>query len=72
MTDIKELRSKMLKKDISVEKLASMTGISKDTLYRRIKNNGEDFTCAEVQAIARALELTEDEIMIIFFAHNVA
>lgn len=72
MTDIKELRLKMFEKDFSVEKLASKTGIGKDTLYRRMKNNGSDFTCAEVQAISKELELTENDIMSIFFNSVVA
>lgn len=72
MTDIKKLRTKMYELGISVERLSTETEISKDTLYRRFKNNGDDFTVLEVQLIAKALSLNEDEIMEIFFARSVA
>ena len=72
MTDIKKLRTKMYELGISVEKLSIETEISKDTLYRRFKNNGDDFTVLEVQLIAKALSLNEDEIMEIFFTRSVA
>lgn len=51
--------------DVSIEKLASIIGISKTTLYRKI--NGEsDFYRSEIQAISRTFPNIEIEP--IFFA----
>lgn len=52
--------------------LANSIGMDRATLYRKIVNNGETFTLKEVDGIVKALSLTPDEGMRIFFAQNVA
>ena len=55
-----------------MESLANSIGMDRATLYRKIVNNGETFTLKEVDGIVKALSLTPDEGMRIFFAQNVA
>lgn len=51
--------------NVSIEKVATIIGVSKTTLYRKI--NGEsDFYRSEIQAISRAF--SDIEIESIFFA----
>lgn len=64
--DIQKLLSVMRAKGITQEELAQKSGISRATFNRRIKNNGVDFTLAEVTKLKSALELTDEEAVKIF------
>lgn len=72
MCNIKKLKSKMVERDISVDLLSEQTGISRDTLYRRFHCDGRDFTVAEVNSISKVLNLSLEDIMLIFFTQVVA
>ena len=72
MVNIKMLRAKMLEKNISVEGLATIIGINKATLYRRLNNGAEDMSIKEAVNIANALTLNAQEVTNIFFASFVA
>lgn len=46
--------------DISVQKLAKLTGISQSTLYQRL-GTPEDMRIGELREILRVLKITESE-----------
>ena len=72
MVNIRTLRAKLVEKDISVIELASIIGIDKSTVYRKLNKSGESFTVSDVEKIAKALSLTCEDINDIFFANVVA
>ena len=66
-----ELKAAMARKNISIPQLANLLKISKKTIYSRF--SGEtDFSLSEIRKIAVILELSNDDIMVIFFAEKVA
>lgn len=72
MVNVNKLRGAVVEHGFTMESLANSIGMDRATLYRKIANNGENFTLKEVDGIVRALSLTPDEGMRIFFAQNVA
>lgn len=70
MTDTLEFKAVMIKRGLTLKKLANLVGISNTTLSYKI-NNKREFTSSEMEAIRKALNLTEDERNRIFFANNV-
>lgn len=62
----------MALRGLSVEELAQKIGVGKDTLYRRLKENGETFTLKEVIRIIKVLECSKEEADRIFFIDTVA
>ena len=70
MTDTKALEIVLLKKDKSKKDLAELLGVSVQTIYNKV-NNVVDFKTQEVKAITEFLQLTQEEMMAIFFAKNV-
>lgn len=66
MVNIRKLRAKLVEKDISVIELASIIGIDKSTVYRKLNKSGESFTVSDVEKIAKALSLTCEDINDIF------
>ena len=69
--NIAELKAAMARKNISAPQLADLLKISKKTIYSRF--SGEtDFSLSEIRKIAVILELSNDDIMVIFFAEKVA
>lgn len=72
MVNVNKLKAKFVENGINVETMAGKMGIDGATLYRRLSNNGENFTIGEADLIARILELSKDEVNAIFFAQYVA
>lgn len=72
MVNVSKLRSKIVEKDMTIDKLADKIGIDRATLYRRLNQNGETFLIKEADAITKALNLSGDEATAIFFAQYVA
>lgn len=72
MVNVKKLREKMREKGWNVENLSKVIGIDKSTFYRKLSNNGLEFTVKEVDIIAKTLKLTYDEVNEIFFSQFVA
>lgn len=73
MVNVNKLKGKIVERELSVVKVAEMTGISADTLYRKLKKDKSDFfTIKEATSISRALELDIDEVNAIFFSGFVA
>ena len=72
MVNIEKLKEKMRIKGYTPRSLSNKIGIDTSTLYRRYMNNGSDFTIEEVEAIADALDLSNEDFNNIFFASEVA
>ena len=70
MVNVAKLRGKIVECGISVSKLSETIGVDKATLYRRFSDNGESFTVGEIEKIAAALNLSNEELYSIFFVHK--
>lgn len=69
--NILELKAAMARKGISIPQLADVLKLSKKTMYTRF--SGEtDFNLSEIRKIADVLELSYEEIKVIFFDDKVA
>jgi len=71
MCDVAKLKGKMVEKGINQAMLSQKVGIDRSTLSRKLKT-GETFTIGEANKIAKALHLTSEEALSIFFSHTVA
>lgn len=65
------LNAKMVEKNISNAKLADVLSIDEATLYRK-KAGTSDFYRREIQVIKKYLNLSDEDIRLIFFADDVA
>ena len=70
MVDMNKLMGKMREKGVTVEALAEAVGVSRATLYRRMRKNA--LLIREANKIVAILELTPDEALAIFFSDFVA
>lgn len=72
MINVNKLKGKIVEKGMTVKTLAREIGVDQSTLYRKLKNNGDDITIKEANLIMKSLNLTIEEANIIFFTPNVA
>lgn len=72
MTDTNKLRGKIAERGLTQEKLTDMIGMNKATMSRKMRDPNDDFTIKQADKISRALQLTSDEAMAIFFSQFVA
>lgn len=63
--NISKLRGKIVEREINVEKLATMIGIDRSSLYRKL-NNAEKITIGEARRMKEVLEMTDSEACEIF------
>lgn len=66
MTDTKVLKGLMVTKGITLDSLASLTGINRASLSNKI-NNKTEFKTSEVKSIQTALGLNDTDRDAIFF-----
>lgn len=72
MINLKEFKKVLKQKNSSIDKIADELSVNRSTIYRKLQNNGESFTIREINLIANNLNLTQEDILNIFFAINVA
>lgn len=72
MVNINKLKGKIVEMGTNAGEVAKCIGMDRATFYRRMTDGGKTFTVGEVDLIVHALQLTNSEIMAIFFAENVA
>ncbi len=72
MVNVNKLKGKIVECEMTVSDLASIVGIDKATLYRKLNGNGESFTIKEADIISKKLRLTVEEVNAIFFSQYVA
>lgn len=70
MTNTHELKVIMYDRKITIKKLAEIIGVSTTTLSYKI-NNDREFTSSEIVSIQKALNLSNEQRNMIFFADNV-
>lgn len=70
--NIRKLKSKLTELGMNVSDLGKAIGYDKSTIYRRFQNNGASMSVDDANKIIRALELTKDEAIAIFFSQFVA
>ena len=63
--NINKLKGKIVEKEMNVETLASIIGVDRSSLYRKL-NNGEKLTIGEAIKIKSALELSNEDACEIF------
>jgi len=71
MFDKNKFKGAVVARGKTVEGMADVMGVNAATLYRKI-NGASDFTRQEIQAVRFALSLTDDDVMDIFFAPELA
>lgn len=67
MVDIKALRERITNSGIKLEHLAKQVGISRQSLSNKL-NEKTSFRMDEASNLGKALYMTEDEFIRIFFA----
>lgn len=70
--NVNKLKGKIVERGLNITKLAEAIGMDRSTFYRKMQNDGETFTIREVNNIVKALNLTPNEAMDIFFTNRVA
>lgn len=60
MPDIKLLKDKIKESGMTMKAISKKSGILRETLYNRLKGNGE-FTASEIVALTRVLNLSMSE-----------
>ena len=71
MVNINKLKGKIVEQGMTIEELARIIGVNKSTLYRKIQNKGETITIKEANLICKALNLSGEEVIAIFFSDHV-
>ena len=72
MTNVSILKGKIVEKNVTQEAVADDIGMDRSTFYRKMKNEGKQFTVEEIQKLRKILELSNDDIIKIFFTQEVA
>lgn len=72
MVNLNKLRGKIVENGYSIDALAKKIGINKSTFYRKMNENGDNFSIKEANAIVELLNLNASEATSIFFAAYVA
>ena len=60
VTDFKKLEEKLADSGMTMKAIACKSGISRETLYNRLKGIG-DFTASEIVSLTETLNLTKEE-----------
>ena len=71
MVNVNKLKAKLVEQGMNVESFATVTGLTKATIYRRF-NSPEEITIEEADKMANALSISAHEAVAIFFAQYVA
>ena len=69
--ELNELKAEIVRNGMTIEEFSDKTKITRTTMWRRF-NNVEEFTLAEINNIANALNLNRTRIMEIFFSIKVS
>lgn len=64
--NVPKLKGKIIEKGFTNSKFAKAINMPYATFFRRIENNGEDFTIGEIKRIVAVLNLTGSEATEIF------
>ncbi len=62
-----KLKGQLAERSLNMTKLASLMGMGRDTLYHRIKNDGEKLTLGDVRKMCALLDFDEAMAVSVFF-----
>lgn len=68
---VSELKAEIARKGMTIEEFADAAQVNRTTLWRRF-SNPDEFTVSEIRAAAKALGLSGDRVMGIFFSDKVS
>ena len=66
MLDILKLKGKLAENNLNMTSLSKKIGMSKNTLYRKIANNGETLNLGDIKNICKVLDLSFEDACTIF------
>ena len=66
--NVPKLKGKIVESQTTIQDLAEAMKIDRGTLYRRLANDGKDFTLDEILKMIEILHLEISEVVSIFFA----
>lgn len=66
MVNTNKIKGKIAENGYTQESLANAVGMSRTTLRRKIEGN-TDLTVSEVEALCKALKISENELLLYFF-----
>ena len=72
MANMLKLKARIVEMNMNVESVAKEIGIDKSTFYRKMQNDGDDFTVSEVKKLSNVLNMDLDVLSNIFFESSVA
>lgn len=67
-----KLKAIIAERGTTLEAIADSAGMSRSTLYRKLKGNGSKLTIGEIHKIVQAVPLSKEEAIEIFFNCMVA
>lgn len=67
MFNRKKFRGQVIEKGFTLDEIANKIGVNPATLYRKMSGES-DFSRKEIQDISAVLRLSDEDIMLIFFA----
>ena len=68
--NIDRMKGRMTELHITGAQIAAELGMDPSTYYRKIKNNGEDFSVADLYTLCRVLNLSKSEAADILLPQN--
>lgn len=66
--DINKLRGKIVECGLTQEHVAKSIGVDRSTFYRKMKDEGSEFSIGEMHSICNVLSLTNEEAVAIFLS----
>lgn len=67
MLDVLKLKGKIAENGLNITKLAEKLCINRDTLYRKIANDGANLTLLDIKKICEILNINKEDAITIFF-----
>lgn len=68
--DTNKLRGKIVECGLTQEHVAKSIGVDRSTFYRKMKDNGSEFSVGEMHSICDVLSLTNEEAVAIFLSEK--
>lgn len=72
MVNVLKFKGKVVENGLNLSEVAEAINIDRSTLFRKLNENGEDFTIKQADELIKLLKLTAEEAMAIFFSQYVA
>lgn len=66
MLDILKLKGKVAENNLNMTSLSKKIGMNKNTLYRKIANDGETLSLGDIKNICKVLDLSFEDACTIF------